>query len=137
MKPRLLISESDEVLRNIYERLFRNLGYELETARHGLECIDKLRHWTPDILVIDWQMPWGGGDGVLDYVRHSHHRFPPDVILVTCASASKLAEHCAPPVVACLEKPFRMSALIDAICRRDQRHVSGADIQRMLASHSA
>jgi len=119
MKPRLLIAESDGTLRNVYERLFSNLGYELETAAHGLECMEKLECFVPDILVIDWQMPWGGGDGVLEHVRSTPDRFVVEVIIVTCDSSAKLVHHCTEPVRACLERPFRISALLDVIGRAD------------------
>ena len=41
-------------------------GFELATASSGLEGLDLLRQRAPDVLVFDPQLPWGGGDGVLD-----------------------------------------------------------------------
>jgi CheY-like chemotaxis protein len=40
-------------------------GFELVTAVSGLECVARLRERTPDVLVLEPQIPWGGGDGVL------------------------------------------------------------------------
>ena len=40
-------------------------GFELVTAASGLECVARLRERVPDVLVLEPQLPWGGGDGVL------------------------------------------------------------------------
>lgn len=31
----------------------------------GVECVAALRHFRPHVLVLDPNIPWGGGDGVL------------------------------------------------------------------------
>lgn len=128
MKPRLLIAESDSSLRNVYERLFSNLGYSVETAADGLECLEKMWRSAPDVLVIDWQMPWGGGDGVLEYICCAQDQLRLNIVLVTCESPSKLAQHLKPPVIACLEKPFRISVLLDAIHGTHSDAVLPADL---------
>ncbi len=40
-------------------------GFELRTAVSGLECVARMREQAPDVLVLEPQIPWGGGDGVL------------------------------------------------------------------------
>ena len=35
------------------------------TASSGLECVARLRERVPDVLVLEPQLPWGGGEGVL------------------------------------------------------------------------
>ena len=46
--------------------------FELVTATNGVECLARLRTQTPDVLVIEPRLPWGGGDGVLAVM----HQFP-------------------------------------------------------------
>ena len=40
-------------------------GFELVTAVSGLESIARMRERVPDVLVLEPQLPWGGGEGVL------------------------------------------------------------------------
>ena len=47
------------------ESLFCEEGFELVTAASGLECVARLRERVPDVLVLEPQLPWGGGEGVL------------------------------------------------------------------------
>lgn len=56
----LLIAESDPELRGIYDRLSSMLGCHVETAADGVECWGKLRACSPDALVLDVDILWGG-----------------------------------------------------------------------------
>ena len=64
MSAGLLIAEADADLRRLYELLSSKLGFLVETAGDGLECWSKLKARSPEALVIDAEIPWGGGDGV-------------------------------------------------------------------------
>ena len=62
---RVLMADPDESLLTLYrERLLQD-GVELAVASNGLECLARLRRRPPDVLVLEPQLPWGGGEGVL------------------------------------------------------------------------
>lgn len=65
MKNTLLIADPDRELCQRYGRFFAHLDYQVETAHDGLECLNKLRQIKPDALIMEMDLPWGGGDGVL------------------------------------------------------------------------
>jgi hypothetical protein len=65
MKPRLLIADSDAELRDVFRRFFSGSGFDVATAGAGLECLEQFRQFLPDVLVVEREMPWGGGEGVL------------------------------------------------------------------------
>src|SRR5262245_54616471 len=44
---------------------FHRAGFEAETAGDGLDCVEKLRDSAPDALVLEPDLLWGGGEGVL------------------------------------------------------------------------
>lgn len=48
--------------------LVRN-GFDVATADHGLECLQVFQAFSPDVIVLDPELRWGGGDGVLDVIR--------------------------------------------------------------------
>lgn len=65
---RVLIADPDESLLGEYREHSR-IGFEVVTASDGLACVEQLRQQTPDVLVLEPQLPWGGGDGVLSVMR--------------------------------------------------------------------
>jgi CheY-like chemotaxis protein len=62
---RVLIAVPDKALLEAYRKRLAADGFEVETARDGLECVRRLRAFGPDVLVLSTALPWGGGDGVL------------------------------------------------------------------------
>ena len=61
---RVLIADPDEILLGEYREHSRE-SWEVVTAPNGLVCVERLREQVPDVLVLEPQLPWGGGDGVL------------------------------------------------------------------------
>ena len=62
---RVLMADPDESLQPVYRESLEREGFEVVTAFSGLECVARLRECVPDLLVLEPQLPWGGGDGVL------------------------------------------------------------------------
>ncbi len=62
---RVLMADPDESLQPEYRGPLLQEGFELVTAVNGLECVARMRERVPDLLVLEPQLPWGGGEGVL------------------------------------------------------------------------
>ena len=45
--------------------IWSKIGFQVATATTGLECVERLRNWQPDVLVLEPSIPWGWGDGIL------------------------------------------------------------------------
>ena len=59
------MADPDESLQPLYRGPLFHEGFELDAATGGLECIARMREHVPDVLVLEPQLPWGGGEGVL------------------------------------------------------------------------
>ncbi len=116
MKPTLLVADDDVELCADFRRFLGARGYEVETAADGLDCLAKLRQTRPALLVLDLELLWGGGDGVLAWLREEHFLAGLPVILTaTTGCISRAAETLRPPVVKFLPKPFTLSALLETV----------------------
>jgi DNA-binding NtrC family response regulator len=116
MKQTVLIADGDAELSDRQRQFLTERGYEVETASDGLECLENLRRVTPDVLVLDQELHWGGGDGVLAWLRELGVR--PEVAVVLTATAGfspHAAEDNEPPVVKFLPKPFGLAALLESV----------------------
>lgn len=116
MKARLLIAEGDAELCDLYQMYFAERGYEVETAQDGLSCLAKLQRTMPAVLVLDRELLWGGGDGVLAWLRQQRAPSGTCVILTTTAGdALDGAADIQAPVVQLLPKPFTLTALLESV----------------------
>ena len=125
----LLIADGDAELCDVYRRFLTAGGYEVETSSDGLDCLGKLRQLTPAALVLDLELRWGGGDGVLAWLREECPALGmPVVLTATAGYPLDLAQFEDPPVVDSLPKPFSLTALLEsvrsAVARRELKKSS-------------
>jgi DNA-binding response OmpR family regulator len=62
---KILLADPDEMLLDEYEHFLCQACFNVATAKSGLECVAKLRSFVPDVLVLEPDLPWGRGEGVL------------------------------------------------------------------------
>ena len=63
---KILIVEDEENERTGLAELISSWGYRTETARDGLDGLEKVEHWTPSIVITDLKMPRMGGLELLE-----------------------------------------------------------------------
>lgn len=77
----ILIVEDDTVLRDLYIRKFDKAMYDVETAANGQEALDMIAKKTPDLVLLDLNMPVLDGFGMLEKLPKEKRPFP--VIVLT------------------------------------------------------
>jgi DNA-binding response OmpR family regulator len=115
MQPSLLLAEGDAELRDLYSAFLRKHGYDVAVAENGLDCLQQLKQESPHVLVLDLELCWGGGDGVLDWLRETglHAKVP--VVLTTTSGATGGVGDIEPPIAELLSKPFTLAALLNSV----------------------
>jgi len=64
---RILVIDDDPDIREVLTRFFGDSGYQVRTAPDGRQGLDEVRTWSPDIVLLDLEMPEMNG---LDVLRH-------------------------------------------------------------------
>ena len=129
--PTALIAEADRELRDAYVRFLA--GFEIETAVDGLECLSKLRRLIPDVLIVDLDLLWDGGEGVLAILRVDIQIRQKRVVFTSAVASAYVLERLAFPLqVQALTKPFPMCELLQdsAVALADERTSSRSNCIR-------
>jgi CheY-like chemotaxis protein len=85
MLARILLADPDEFLMASYRDCLCERGATVATATTGLECVEQLESFAPDLLVLEPELLWGGGEGVLAVIHEQPELRPAFVILLSYA----------------------------------------------------
>lgn len=69
MKIRVLAASSSTLRRNWYRDQLEQRGCDVRVAATGVSCIELAEEYSPDIVILESFLTWGGAEGVLA-VRH-------------------------------------------------------------------
>lgn len=106
MHKRILVIDDDLYLRELYEELLKNSGYEVDTAEDGEEGIAKLKQGNYDLTILDMMMPKIDGLGVLTQLSQiqPHPQSGPVILLTNLDHKPVLNEALQKGVTTCLIK---------------------------------
>jgi chemotaxis protein histidine kinase CheA len=116
--PGVLIVDDALSVRNSLMQLVQDAGYRAEAARDGIEAIDALRGFKPDIVLTDLEMPNMNGVELTAHIRGRDDLKNLPVIMITSRSQEKhrrLAEQAG--VDSYFTKPYNDADLLQSIRR--------------------
>lgn len=116
-KKRLVMVVDDSVtVRKVTSRLLERQGYEVVTAKDGVDAIEKLEEITPDIMLLDIEMPRMDGFEVATLIRHNDRISELPIIMITSRTGEKHRERAFLTGVNCyMGKPFQEVELLQNI----------------------
>jgi CheY-like chemotaxis protein len=109
-KKKVLVVDDDDAIRMMVERVLAREQYDVESARDGLEAIEKLTRNDYATVLLDLMMPRVDGHGVLRYLEERPQ--PPSVIVMSANIPSAHETAAARPVLRILPKPFDIHQLV-------------------------
>jgi PAS domain S-box-containing protein len=121
--PCVLIAEDEESVRRFARRVLQRHGFEVIEACDGAEAVELLRRrdGQVDAMVLDATMPRLGGPDTLERIR----RIAPDLPVLLCSGYPEPAAvqrfEKAECVVGFLQKPFRITELVEKISEAARR----------------
>lgn len=54
---KVLVVDDEKNIRRLVQINLERAGYEVMTANDGMECLQKVAEFNPDLIVMDWMMP--------------------------------------------------------------------------------
>ena len=90
---RLLVVDDDPAIREVASAMLVEEGYEILTAEDGLQALELLQRFNPDLVITDLQMPRMSG---FELVKIMHERFPQLPVIVI---SGEFGEYDRPPEV--------------------------------------
>lgn len=117
-KPVVLIIDDSVTVRKVTSRLLERQGYETQVAKDGIDALEKLQDLTPDIMLLDIEMPRMDGFEVATQVRHNSRLKQVPIIMITSRTGEKHRERAISiGVNEYMGKPFQEQQLIDNISK--------------------
>ena len=93
-------------------------GFEVDTARDGVEALERIAAHRPDVVSMDWKMPRLDGVGAVEALRaDSRTRSLPIVMVSAYAQAGDAERGRRAGVDAYLTKPFEPEELVATVRR--------------------
>ena len=88
MTAKLLLVDDEPRTAELTAELLRRAGYAVDVATSGMEALERVRLGSPDLMLLDYEMPDMEAPEVLDSLRSGGDRVPFPVIILTGARHS-------------------------------------------------
>ena len=109
----VMIVDDSVTVRKVTSRLLERQGYDIITAKDGVDAIEQLENVRPDLMLLDIEMPRMDGFEVTNLVRHHdiHKELP--IIMITSRTGEKHRERAFSLGVShYMGKPFQEAELL-------------------------
>ncbi|MEJ6592093.1 MAG: response regulator, partial [SAR86 cluster bacterium] len=112
----VMIVDDSVTVRKVTSRLMERHGWEVVTAKDGLDALRQLQDIYPDIVLLDIEMPRMDGFEVLRSVRRDERLAALPIIMITSRTGEKHQQQAkALGVNGFLGKPFQEASLLSSI----------------------
>jgi DNA-binding response OmpR family regulator len=79
----ILIVEDNTTLNEAYELILTHEGHTVQVAHDGLEALEQLKDFTPDLILLDLLMPKLDGIGFLKEYRKLYPKSETKIVVLT------------------------------------------------------
>jgi chemosensory pili system protein ChpA (sensor histidine kinase/response regulator) len=111
--PLVMVVDDSLTVRSVTSRLLERNGYRVTSARDGLDALQQLEQATPDVLLVDIEMPRMDGFDLTRNLKATERTSSIPIIMITSRLAQKHREHANQlGVNVYLGKPFNEQELL-------------------------
>ncbi|MHB1094043.1 hybrid sensor histidine kinase/response regulator [Thiobacillus sp.] len=114
--PLVLVVDDSLTVRKITTRLLTREGFRVDSAKDGVDALEKMRDLIPDVVLLDVEMPRMDGFELARVMRNDARLKSIPIIMITSRTADKHRNHALEiGVNVYLGKPYQEQQLLDAI----------------------
>ena len=114
--PLIMVTDDSVTVRKVTTRLLERHGFEVMTAKDGVDAVAKLEERRPDLMLLDIEMPRMDGFEVASHMRHDSRFIDVPIIMITSRTGDKHRERAFDiGVNSYLGKPFQEGELLETI----------------------
>jgi len=112
----VLVVDDSVTVRKVTTRLLERHGMEVRTAKDGVDAMEILQEYRPDVMLLDIEMPRMDGFEVATQMRHDSKLKDVPIIMITSRTGDKHKERAmAIGVTDYMGKPFQEEKLLGSI----------------------
>ena len=112
-KPTILVCDDEEGIRESFKLILEDY-YNLRFANNGLEALELLKSFTPDLMLLDIKMPKTHGMEILRQIKKAKPKLP--IIIVTGYQSVEMAREALTHGAAdYIPKPFESKQILEAV----------------------
>ena len=112
----IMIVDDSVTVRKVTSRLLERQGYDVVTAKDGVDAIEQLENVKPDLMLLDIEMPRMDGFEVTNLVRHHEVHQDLPIIMITSRTGEKHRERAfSLGVTHYMGKPFQEAELLSNV----------------------
>jgi chemosensory pili system protein ChpA (sensor histidine kinase/response regulator) len=113
---KIMVVDDSVSVRTVLTLLLRRQGWHVQSANDGVDAIEKLRDYRPDIILLDVEMPRMNGYEFMSTFRSQENSKNIPVVMLTSRSAKKHRDKARSlGVNGYVVKPYEDEALLDLI----------------------
>lgn len=114
--PLVMVVDDSITMRKVTSRVLENHSLEVMTAQDGIDAIEKLHERTPDLMLLDIEMPRMDGYQLLEHVRSDARLRHVPVVMITSRAGQKHRKKArSAGANAYLTKPYQEAELVEQV----------------------
>jgi chemosensory pili system protein ChpA (sensor histidine kinase/response regulator) len=123
--PLVLVVDDSLTVRKITTRLLAREGFRVDSAKDGVDALEKMHDLVPDVVLLDVEMPRMDGFELARLMRRDERLKSVPIIMITSRTADKHRNHALEiGVNVYLGKPYQEQLLLDHIAEQLGREVA-------------
>lgn len=114
---KIMVVDDEAALLSLVTQMLEKEGFEVVQAHGGRECLEKLEHERPDLILLDIMMPGLSGWEVLEEIgkREDLNSIPVCMLTVKDLTEDTLTKESIKGLIDYVTKPFSREALISRV----------------------
>ena len=117
--PLVLVVDDSLTVRKITTRLLTREGFRVDSAKDGVDALERMHDLIPDVVLLDVEMPRMDGFELARVMRNDERMKSVPIIMITSRTADKHRNHALEiGVNVYLGKPYQEQQLLDSIAEQ-------------------